>query len=140
MDEIVVHITETIETVALTVTEAAPDEIVVTISEALQGERGISAYAVAVEQGFAGSVAQWLASLHSTVAGPQGPQGPQGLKGDTGSQGPTGNTGPQGDQGPQGNQGLKGDKGDTTYVGSIDGGKSDATYQIITDGGSANSF
>ncbi|MFF5495774.1 hypothetical protein [Streptomyces aquilus] len=42
--------------------------------------RGDSAYEVAVENGFAGTVGQWLASL----------VGPQGVKGDTGATGPAG--------------------------------------------------
>jgi hypothetical protein len=50
---------------------------------------GLSAYEVAVEEGFVGNEAAWLASL----VGPQGPQGIQGIQGATGA------TGPQGPQG-----------------------------------------
>lgn len=42
-----------------------------------QGPPGLSAYQVAVNNGFAGTQSQWLASL----VGPQGPQGPQGPSG-----------------------------------------------------------
>ena len=49
--------------------------------------RGLSAYEVAVENGFVGTEAEWLASLKGDTGetGPQGPQGPQGPKGDPGS-------------------------------------------------------
>ncbi|MGW8876395.1 collagen-like triple helix repeat-containing protein [Streptomyces mirabilis] len=60
--------------------------------------RGDSAYEVAVEAGFVGTVAQWLASL----VGPRGP------KGDTGATGPQGAPGAQGTQGPQGATGAPG--------------------------------
>ena len=112
----------------------------------LRGEPGLSAYTVAVENGFTGTESQWLASLigpqGATGAvgpqgpigetGPTGPQGPQGLQGiqgiqgEIGPQGPagpmgpqgeTGPQGPQGEQGPQGIQGVKGDKGDTGATG-----------------------
>jgi hypothetical protein len=63
------------------------------------GADGRSAYQVAVDNGFMGDQASWLASL----VGPQGPTGPTGAAGATGAQGPTG---------AQGVQGPKGDKGD----------------------------
>lgn len=100
------------------------------------GTPGESAYEIAVEQGFTGTVSQWLASLIGP-AGPTGLTGPTGTagaagatgatgpKGDTGATGATGPagadgaTGPQGDPGQQGAagatgaQGPKGDQGDT---------------------------
>lgn len=42
------------------------------------GTPGKSAYQVAVDNGFSGTEAQWLTSLHSTVAGPEGDPGPEG--------------------------------------------------------------
>ena len=36
---------------------------------------GLSAYDLAVQDGFAGTLQQWLTSLHSTVAGPKGDRG-----------------------------------------------------------------
>lgn len=79
------------------------------------GPQGLSAYALAVINGFTGTEAEWLASLvgsqglpglDSTVPGPQGipgadsiipgPQGPQGNPGATGTEGPTGPTGSTG--------------------------------------------
>ncbi|TDK27146.1 hypothetical protein E2F46_02730 [Luteimonas aestuarii] len=46
----------------------------------VQGERGLSAYEVAVRNGFAGTEADWLGSLQGP-AGPGGPQGPEGPAG-----------------------------------------------------------
>ena len=69
---------------------------------ALKGENGIdgkSAYQLAVEKGFAGTEAEWIASLKGEIGpiGPQGEIGPQGLKGETGATGPQGIQGPKGD-------------------------------------------
>lgn len=50
------------------------------------GADGKSAYEVAVDNGFVGTEAEWLASLE----GPTGPTGPTGPKGDTGDTGPAG--------------------------------------------------
>ena len=95
-----------------------------------QGEAGLSAYQIAVNEGFEGTKQEWLDSLVGATGaeGPQGPQGetgPQGLQGPQGAQGETGAAGPKGDkgdigltgpQGPQGEAGPKGDKGDAfTY-------------------------
>lgn len=89
------------------------------------GTPGKSAYEIAVENGFVGTEAQWLASLEGDAgpAGPTGPQGPQGVPGAdgasgatgvagaTGPQGPVGPAGPTGPQGPQGVPGLPGADG-----------------------------
>lgn len=64
------------------------------------GAQGKSAYDVAVDTGFSGTVEEWLASL-------------KGEKGDTGAQGEQGIQGVQGEQGLQGDKGDKGDTGDT---------------------------
>lgn len=56
---------------------------------------GQSAYALAVQLGFTGSEAAWIASL-------KGAKGDKGDKGDTGAQGPKGATGATGPQGPAG--------------------------------------
>lgn len=63
------------------------------------GPAGLSAYEVALANGFVGTEEEWLASL-------VGPQGPQGLQGPQGPQGPQGETGPQGPQGETGPDGL----------------------------------
>ena len=68
---------------------------------------GQSAYALAVQLGYTGSEADWIASLKGAT-GPQGPQGPTGPQGATGARGPPGATGPQGPGGPQGPQGPAG--------------------------------
>lgn len=103
------------------------------------GQPGESAYEVAVDQGFTGTVTQWLASL-------VGPQGPQGAAGATGPAGPKGDTG---DQGPQGLQGPKGDPGDpaTNLVQSVNGQQgivvlapADVSAYPATDGNTLNSY
>ena len=71
---------------------------------ALKGENGIdgkSAYQLAVEKGFVGTEAEWVASLKGET-GPIGPRGIQGEVGPQGLKGETGATGPQGIQGPKG--------------------------------------
>lgn len=75
------------------------------------GADGKSAYQLAVESGFEGTEAEWLASLHGETGatGPEGPQGPQGEpgpKGDTGETGPQGETGATGAPGPAGPPGA----------------------------------
>ena len=94
---------------------------VIKVTTGTMGERGYSAYALALQEGYVGTLEQWLASLK----GSQGLQGPKGDKGDTGVAGPQGIQGPKGDTGlqglkgdtgatgPQGIQGLKGDTGAT---------------------------
>ena len=74
----------------------------------------VTAYAIAVKNGFEGTEVAWLASLKG-AKGDKGEQGIQGVKGDTGAQGiqgEKGDQGPKGDQGVPGIQGPKGDKGD----------------------------
>lgn len=71
---------------------------------------GQSAYALAVQLGFTGSEADWIASLKGATGaqGPQGPTGPQGATGPQGPQGPTGATGARGPTGATGPQGPAG--------------------------------
>ena len=68
---------------------------------------GQSAYALAVQLGYTGSEADWIASL----------KGAKGDKGDTGAQGPKGATGATGPQGPQGPTGATGARGATGATG-----------------------
>ena len=68
---------------------------------------GQSAYALAVQLGFTGSEAAWIASL----------KGAKGDKGNTGAQGPEGATGATGPQGPQGPTGATGARGPTGATG-----------------------
>jgi hypothetical protein len=55
-----------------------------------QGANGLTNFQLAQENGFQGTVSQWLASL----VGPRGPQGAQGVQGVQGMQGPPGTPGP----------------------------------------------
>lgn len=115
------------------------------------GSQGLSAYEVAVKDGYIGSETDWLiywrggqkgdtgeqglqglqgiqGELGNTGAkGDTGVQGIQGLKGDIGPQGAKGNTGEQGIQGEKGNTGTKGDTGNTGSQGiqGIQGTKGD---------------
>lgn len=63
-------------------------------ADGADGDDGLSAYEVAVANGFVGTEPQWLASLESTVPGPQGPAGADSTV--PGPTGPTGNTGAAG--------------------------------------------
>ena len=65
------------------------------------GAPGASAYQVALQNGYHGSEAEWLQSLHGEKgdAGAVGPAGPQGEKGDAGAVGPAGPQGEKGDAG-----------------------------------------
>ena len=106
--------------------------------------RGKSAYEVAVENGFNGTEAEWLASLKGATGAPgadgkDGTDGKtpyvgdngnwyigaddtgkpsRGAKGEKGEKGDTGAQGIQGEQGIQGVQGEKGDKGDKGDTGA----------------------
>lgn len=73
----------------------------------------VTAYAIAVANGFVGTVNEWLASLR----GEQGPRGEKGDPGPSGPQGEKGDTGPIGPQGPKGDTGEPGPKGETGATG-----------------------
>lgn len=109
--------------------------------EGAPGEDGLSAYQVAVNQGFVGTADQWLLSLH----GPQGPQGIPGLDGDDGvagdigPQGPTGPTGATGATGPQGPTGATGSTGATGPQGPTGPAGADYSGPTITVASSAPS-
>lgn len=75
------------------------------------GMDGLSAYQIAVNNGFKGTEQEWLESLQ----GPAGAQGPQGPQGETGPQGPQGEPGPQGSQGEPGPQGTPGESAYQAY-------------------------
>lgn len=86
----------------------------------------VSAYGLAVKNGYAGSEREWLESLRGEKGDPfvyadfteeqlARLKGPQGERGETGPQGPIGLQGEKGDpgvQGPQGEHGLRGEKGE----------------------------
>ena len=111
-----------------------------------KGDTGISAYEIAVENGYSGTEVEWLESLKGSGTGGAGDDGAsayeiavlngfvgneaewlnslKGEKGDTGAQGIQGVQGVKGDTGPQGEQGPQGLKGDTGAQG-IQGPKGD---------------
>jgi hypothetical protein len=61
----------------------------------IDGQNGLSAYEIAVANGFVGTEAEWLASLH----GADGQDGTDGVNGQKGDKGDKGDTGPQGEPG-----------------------------------------
>jgi hypothetical protein len=81
------------------------------------GSDGLSAYEVAVENGFVGTEEEWLEYLR------------QGPKGDTGDTGPQGSTGPQG---PQGIPGEDGEDALWNFKGSFDPEDSYAVGDVVT--------
>lgn len=84
------------------------------------GADGKSTYDLAVEQGFQGSIAEWLESQ----IGPKGDAGPRGAAGDPGKDGADGApgvSGTDGKDGADGAQGLPGASGDKLPSGASDG-------------------
>lgn len=81
-------------------------------STGVPGADGKSAYELAVDNGFSGTLSEWLNSLKG-ANGKDGAKGDKGDKGDTGERGAQGIQGIQGEKGDTGAQGLKGDKGDS---------------------------
>lgn len=80
MEDVIINIIEIDDNVDIAITEIA-ESVVINISEGgpgPQGEDGLSAYQIAVNEGFVGNEAAWLASLvgadgaDSTVPGPPG--------------------------------------------------------------------
>lgn len=82
------------------------------------GNDGLSAYRIAVEEGFEGTVDEWLESLK----GDKGEKGEPGEKGEQGIQGERGEQGEKGEPGDKGDKGEQGDKGEdiNTTVYNID--------------------
>lgn len=62
------------------------------------GANGKSAYELAIEEGFEGTLTEWLESLEGKPgpAGPQGPEGPRGQDGQSGNDGRDGKDGKSG--------------------------------------------
>lgn len=89
-----------------------------------KGDNGLSAYEVALLEGYTGTQQEWLLSLKGVKGdkgdkgdtGAEGLRGEKGDKGDTGEQGIQGEKGEQGIQGIQGVQGEKGDRGDAFEI------------------------
>ena len=79
------------------------------------GNPGMSAYEIAVKNGYTGTESEWLKSLIGS-AGKDGNPGPAGVKGDTGDVGPAGPTGAKGDTGVKGDTGANGKDADMSLV------------------------
>lgn len=76
------------------------------------GQNGKDNYALAVADGFEGTLTEYLASVKGEK-GDTGATGPRGVQGETGPKGDTGEQGIQGPEGPEGPQGEQGPKGET---------------------------
>lgn len=85
----------------------------------LEGEKGDSAYQVAINNGYSGEEEEWLSSLRGPQGasgkdgsdGEQGPQGEPGKDGNDGAKGEPGKDGSDGEKGPQGEHGKDGSDG-----------------------------
>jgi DNA-binding CsgD family transcriptional regulator len=79
----------------------------------LKGDAGESAYNLAIDAGFDGSLEEWLESLKGATGdeGATGPEGPEGIQGPRGPDGIQGSQGIQGVQGAQGERGIPGTPG-----------------------------
>ncbi|MCH5157518.1 MAG: right-handed parallel beta-helix repeat-containing protein [Clostridiales bacterium] len=81
--------------------------VALTVGIGATAGNGKSAYDIAVENGFEGTVEEWLESLK----GDKGETGSNGTNGSNGSNGSNGAAGPQGPAGPTGPQGSTGETG-----------------------------
>ena len=88
------------------------------------GDDGLSAYELAVQEGFSGSLEDWLASLVGPEGpeGPEGPRGPQGEPGEPGADGQDGEQGPPGEKGDPGQDGEPGADGLSAYEVAVENG------------------
>lgn len=96
------------------------------------GAPGESAYQEAVDAGFTGTQAEWLASLVGSP-GPAGAQGPQGGAGAAGAAGPQGPVGPTGPAGADGAQGAAGPQGPAGAVGPQGPAGPNGPIDLLTD-------
>jgi len=94
------------------------------------GATGMSAYQLALAEGFVGTESAWILSLKG-VQGIQGNQGPSGPTGLTGSVGPAGNNGVDGINGADGINGTDGADGDSAYQVWLGLGNSGTQAQFI---------
>ena len=88
-----------------------------------KGKEGKSAYDIAVENGFEGTVEEWLDSLKGEKGdkgdkGDAGETGKDGADGKDGVDGTDGKDGADGADGEKGDKGDQGDKGDTGWTGA----------------------
>ena len=89
----------------------------------------VTAYAIAVKNGYRGTETDWIASLK----GAKGDKGDKGEKGDTGETGPKGDAGDTGPQGPAGTNGVDGAAA-TIQVGTVTSLPSTAIPTITNSG------
>ena len=89
----------------------------------------VTAYAIAVKNGYHGTETDWIASLK----GAKGDKGDKGEKGDTGETGQKGDTGDVGPQGPAGTNGADGAAA-TIQVGTVTSLPSTATPTVTNSG------
>jgi hypothetical protein len=89
------------------------EQIILDLQTTSQSASGLSAYQIAVANGFTGTEAEWLLSLKG-AKGDTGATGTPGTKGDTGLQGLPGANGTPGAKGDQGIQGLPGSDASVT--------------------------
>ncbi len=81
------------------------------LQNGVDGKDGLSAYEIAQNNGFNGTLTEWLTSLK----GDKGDTGKQGVKGDKGDKGDTGEQGIQGEKGATGATGKTGASGKSVY-------------------------
>ena len=93
------------------------------------GQNGLSAYELAVQNGYSGTEQQWLSTA---IVGPQGPQGPIGLTGATGPQGIAGTNGTNGANGAQGPQGPAGQNGLSAFEIAVQNGYTGTESQWLS--------
>lgn len=91
---------------------------------ACSGQSGLSAYDIAVENGFSGTEQEWLDSL-------KGEDGQDGAKGDKGDPGEKGDKGDKGDTGAAGADGQDGERGSKWFYGKGTPGSSAIEETVI---------
>lgn len=101
-----------------------------TLSVIIDNVAGKSAYEVAVDEGFSGTISEWLNSLIGAKGddGDIGPEGPQGAQGQQGAQGIPGN---DGENGLDGADGLDGTDGKSAYAQALEGGYTGTEAEFV---------
>lgn len=110
-----IDVNQTNEVVDIVI-EQTTETIAIEIVEGRDGTDGLSAYQIAVENGYVGTEDEWLLSLVG-ANGTNGINGTNGAKGDKGDKGDTGATGAKGDTGDSGilTFSTTGNSGASTY-------------------------
>lgn len=94
------------------------------IQAGVNGKDGISAYEIAVENGFVGTVSEWLESLKGSegLPGKDGINGVDGKDGIDGHDGIDGKNGTDGKDGVDGQNGINGENGLSAYEVTVENG------------------